>query len=501
MRAERSKDSHSRPGLFGLALAIAWTLATAGSLAWNWDHLEDSVRGLALVSAQLSFDKDAVYRRWATDAGGVYAFVTDESPPNPHLKHVRERDITTPSGRTLTLINPEYMTRQVHALEGEHGAKGHITSLRPLRPENRPDAWEEKALKAFEAGASERVEEQTIDGQLHLRLMRPLKAEKACVKCHSAQGYKVGEVRGGVSVSVPMAPYLLNMEVQQLSMVGGHGLVWLAGLLGLALATSRLVSARRREETAQTQAVADKLRLLSAARQQQQMKSVGTLASGVAHEINNPLNVIMNFGQLILDEEDCPPAVQDYAKYIGAESQRIALIVDALIDFARPDQQATETTNIDHLAQDVCLLMHGVFRTDNISLKESYANNLPAVNCRGQQVKRVLLSLMNNARYAVNQRYPEPSDDKNVTVEMTSLEEGGQTWVRCTVGDTGNGIPTDIADRIFEPFFSSKPRHVGTGLGLSISYGIVEDHGGRLWFESEPGVGTRFHMDLKADTD
>jgi signal transduction histidine kinase len=76
------------------------------------------------------------------------------------------------------------------------------------------------------------------------------------------------------------------------------------------------------------------------------------------------------------------------------------------------------------------------------------------------------------------------------------LNEGGQEWVRCTVADNGNGIPPSIADRVFEPFFSSKPKHLGAGLGLSTSYGIVTDHGGRLWFESEPGEGTRFHIDL-----
>ncbi len=110
----------------------------------------------AIAIAETSHHKDVVYRLWAARHGGVYAPVTEESPPNPSLSHIPERDIATPSGKKLTLINPAYMTRQVHELDfTTYGVRSHITSLKPIRKENAPDEWEKKALLTFEKGKRE----------------------------------------------------------------------------------------------------------------------------------------------------------------------------------------------------------------------------------------------------------------------------------------------------------------------------------------------------------
>ena len=133
------------------ALAAFWTDTVAASLIWNIHHYNTETHKVALSMANIAFEKDVVYRRWAAAHGGLYAPITETTPPNPYLSHIPERDITTPSGRKMTLVNPAYMTRQVHRLgEEQNGVKGHITSLNPLRPENSPDAWETQALKAFE---------------------------------------------------------------------------------------------------------------------------------------------------------------------------------------------------------------------------------------------------------------------------------------------------------------------------------------------------------------
>ena len=130
-----------------------------GVLLWNLHQAREFVLELARNEANLSFEKDLAYRLWAAKHGGVYVPATPESPPNPYLSQVPERDIQTPSGRALTLVNPAYMTRQVHELTAQlYGSRGHLTSLKPLRPENAPDAWETKALEAFEGGRAEVVE-------------------------------------------------------------------------------------------------------------------------------------------------------------------------------------------------------------------------------------------------------------------------------------------------------------------------------------------------------
>ena len=135
--------------------------------------------------------------------------IDEKTPPNPHLEHVPERDIQTPSGKRLTLMNPAYMVRQLREEFAKlYGVKGHITSLKNFRPETAPDDWEKAALKEFEGGRKEVQEFTVIGDEPYLRLMRPLIADKGCLKCHGFQGYKEGDVRGGVSVSLPMKDFL-----------------------------------------------------------------------------------------------------------------------------------------------------------------------------------------------------------------------------------------------------------------------------------------------------
>jgi PAS domain S-box-containing protein len=215
-------------------VVVLWVVLIAISFFWNWHQIGESVTELAVTTARSHFDKDVLYRRWAAMHGGVYVVPTDKTPPNPYLTQVPDRDVTTTSGKKLTLVNPAYMTRQVHELGWEgQGVRGHITSLNPIRPENVADAWETVALQAFESGAEEFSSLEVMDGLLYLRLMRPLVTERGCLQCHSEQGYKEGEIRGGISVSVPFEPYGRIAGRQRASVATGHALILVLGLLGL----------------------------------------------------------------------------------------------------------------------------------------------------------------------------------------------------------------------------------------------------------------------------
>jgi diguanylate cyclase (GGDEF)-like protein len=201
---------------------------------------------VARTEARASIDKDILYRRWNAGHGGVYVPPTEDTPPNPYLK-VPERDVVTTDGHKLTLVNPAYMTRQVFELQQDQsGAKSHITSLNPIRPENAPDAWEIKALQSFETGAAEVSSQEMTDGREFMRLMRPLVTEQNCLKCHADQGYHVGDIRGGISVSVPLEKYIPIRQAANVSFFMGYGLVWLCGLLGI-YAAFRSIQARAHE--------------------------------------------------------------------------------------------------------------------------------------------------------------------------------------------------------------------------------------------------------------
>ncbi len=246
-------------------LVLLWTGCIAASLLWNLYEQREKILEIARNSAQITFENDVLYRRWASKQGGVYVPVSELTPPNPYL-NVPDRDITTSSGLSLTLVNPAYMARQVNQMAADiHGSKGHITSLNPIRPENSPDPWEAAALKSFERGVKEVSSVEKIADEEYMRLMRPFVTEKACLKCHASQGYKEGDIRGGISVSIPMAP-LWAIErplIKKISLA--HLLLWIVGIAGIVVSKRGLekeILARERAEAVLSES-ADKLRIVS----------------------------------------------------------------------------------------------------------------------------------------------------------------------------------------------------------------------------------------------
>ena len=222
---------------YALILALIWTAIVGSSLIWNIYNTKQGTLDVARIQARSSFMKDVIYRSWNALHGGVYVPVSDETTPNPYLK-VPKRDVTTRSGIELTLINPAYMTRKVHEIEAKaYEMRSHITSLNPIRPANAPDPWETQALEAFKDGAKEASSVEKMNGADYMRLMRPLVTKKGCLKCHAVQGYKVGDIRGGISVSVPMSPLWAVENSHLLSLAVGHGLLWVVGLVGVFLGT------------------------------------------------------------------------------------------------------------------------------------------------------------------------------------------------------------------------------------------------------------------------
>ena len=211
---------------------IVWTLLFLLSLSLSHHASREKTREIARAEASMALQKDILYRLWGARHGGVYVPVSEHTPPNPNLAHIPERDLTTPSGRRLTLVNPAYMTRQVFQMGREFkGPQGHITSLKPLWEGNAPDDWERQALLAFEKGEKEIAGTTTIDGKPFFRLIRPYLTDQACLKCHAQQGYKLGDVRGGITVSIPMTELIAAEVKERRNTWGGLGLFWLLGLM------------------------------------------------------------------------------------------------------------------------------------------------------------------------------------------------------------------------------------------------------------------------------
>jgi len=163
---------------------------------------------LAKHEAVISVKKDLAYRSWVASHGGVYVPITKNTPPNPYLAHIKNRDVNTTTGQQLTLMNGAYTLSQMMSdYSNLYGTKGHITSRILMNPKNKPDDWEEKALQTIEVTRKPVYEKNNIAGEEYFRYMNPMITEEGCLKCHAFQGYKVGDIRGGVSISLPMKPF------------------------------------------------------------------------------------------------------------------------------------------------------------------------------------------------------------------------------------------------------------------------------------------------------
>jgi PAS domain S-box-containing protein len=232
-------------------LAIAWSALISASLGWDMYHERNNTLATASAAAKAHIRRDMSFRKWATFHGGVYVPPTKHTPPNPYLK-LPERDVVTREGKTLTLMNPAYILREIQAEFTElDGVRSRITSLKPLNPSNKPDPWEAETLRSFEKGEKERMEKQIIDGNLHLRFMLPFYTEKGCLKCHAHQGYREGDIRGGISTTISLAPFLEREREMIGYLIATHGIIWFVGLTALRIGHLRglkLMAARKLAE-------------------------------------------------------------------------------------------------------------------------------------------------------------------------------------------------------------------------------------------------------------
>lgn len=215
-------------------VTLVWTVLVVASLAWSAHGHRREALNVAYQNAITIMAKDIAFRAWASMHGGVYVFPTEQTPPNPYLHFLPERDVVTTTGKKLTLMNPAYVLREAQSLyRGEYGESAHITSLNPINPDNAPDEWEKMALSRFELGAREVKEVTQSKGVSQMRVMHAFVVDESCLKCHAHQDYKVGDIRGGISATIPLKP-LFDIEARDIRNASiSHGVIWLFGLLGI----------------------------------------------------------------------------------------------------------------------------------------------------------------------------------------------------------------------------------------------------------------------------
>lgn len=238
--------------------------------------------------------------------------------------------------------------------------------------------------------------------------------------------------------------------------------------------------------------ITEKVILQNDAERSRHLASLGELAAGVAHEINNPINGIINCAQILFNKSNEGSGEKDIASRIIKEGDRIAHIVSSLLSYAKPDRTENKRhIHIQEILSETLSLTGTQLQKEYIELRLDIPPELPKVMVNPQQIQQVFLNIVNNARHALNQKYSGCHHDKILEVSAEAITMDNQPYVKVIFHDHGAGIPADIIHKVKEPFFTTKPRNEGTGLGLSISYGIIHNHNGRLLIDSVEGKFTR----------
>jgi two-component system, NtrC family, sensor kinase len=245
--------------------------------------------------------------------------------------------------------------------------------------------------------------------------------------------------------------------------------------------------------------ITEKLALQAESMRMGRLACMGELAAGVAHEINNPINGIVNCAQLLIDESRGGSDEFEIPSRIIKEGNRIATIVKSLLAFARQDKAEKTAVRVHEILADALSLSGTQMEKNGITLKVDVPLELPRVRANPQQIEQVFLNVINNARHALNAKYPQRDANKILEIQGEALTIKDHPYVRVAFHDWGTGISEGLMTRIMEPFFSTKDSTCGTGLGLSISHGIVTDHGGKLTIKSIENHYTRVEVILPED--
>lgn len=474
------------------------------SLSFTWYLINEKgvMRRIAKKEALANHNKDVFYRKWASMHGGVYVPVSEFTKPNKYLD-VNTREVTTDDGQLLTLINPAYMTRQVLDIsKGHYGIHGNITSLNPLRPGNAPDEWEAKVLSKFEEeGLKEFTEIVEENGVEVLRYMKPMIAEESCLKCHMGHGYDIGDIRGGISVSVPMTEYnpILYANFKLMAITHSGILLFMLTLLSLWYKNQKneIVTRCSLKETIlkQKENLETQNQLLEVAKEKAEQSDhfKSAFLANMSHEIRTPMNGILGFANLLKT-----PGLKDeeqvrYVDIIKKSGDRMLRTLNDIIEISKIEAGQ--------------LVLH----LDQFSIVERLKNQFefftPLAQEKGLELKISLDFYDEAATFSDISKF-----DSIVSIlvhnaikftESGSIKISGEkdnnTYKLC-VEDTGIGIAKEKQAEVFNHFeqadVDAKLARKGSGLGLSIAKSYVEFLGGKIWLVSEVNKGTSFFFTI-----
>ena len=467
--------------------------------------------------ARMLYKQILLTRQWASDHQGLFVMQREGIEANPYLDLPT---VTDSEGRTYFLRNPAMITRELAQYARQDGL-GHfrVTSLKPINPSNVPDTFEHDALHSFETdGALEKVSVgQGPTGRV-VRFMAPLRVTTSCLGCHAQHGYEKGDIRGGLSITIPIdwADNLIKRNTHSLIFIGILSVLFVTVALFLMFETlivhriSRLSKAMEMfpedlEEQKMLPSIfkdeldtvnenfnmfCDRLRasqkeLLKAQDQahlSEKMASLGILTTGIAHEVNNPLGGMLNCVKALQENPADRDMLNRYLPLIEKGLRQIEMIMRQLLNFGRNEPLQTRSIDVAALFQECVELLSFKFKSIQIDMDIDVHRSYQLDN---EALKQIIINICLNAVQAMG-------DTGTLDIGCREFEND----LIMTFRDNGPGISEADIAHIFDPFFTTKDVGEGTGLGLAVTYSLVQRMQGTISVESAEDQGTTFQITI-----
>jgi len=466
--------------------------------------------------ARMLYKQILLTRQWASDHNGLFILKRRGVQPNPYLDLPTVRDN---AGHIYYMRNPAMITRELSTYAKRDGL-GYfgVTSLNPINPDNEPDEFEKNSLLLFKKGVNEVIAVDKNDMGRVVRFIAPLRVTKSCLHCHARHGYSYGDIRGGLSITIPInwADDLIRRNTHSLIFIGVVS-IFLVTIALFLMFESLIVHRINRLSQAmdafpedlpeqhllpsvfrdELDSVNDNFvhfcnrlkksqnELIQARNQahlNEKMASLGILTAGIAHEVNNPLGGMLNCVKSIRENQNDREMIQRYLPLIDKGLRQIEQTMRQLLNFGRTEPLTLREVDLQTLVNECTELLS--FKHKNIDFDiRVFVNTTYMLDA--EALKQIIINIGLNA--------------------IQAMPDGGRLLIECKkegnylvflFSDTGTGIPAKDLPHIFDPFFTTKDVGEGTGLGLAVTFSLVQRMGGEITVKSKENEGTVFTITL-----
>ncbi len=466
--------------------------------------------------ARMLYKQILLTRQWASDHNGLFVLKRKGIEKNPYLDLPT---VTDNSGNEYFLRNPAMITRELSEYADRDGL-GHfrVTSLNPVNPSNKPDEFERLSMKLFEDGLAEKIAvADSRNGRL-VRFTSPLKVKKSCLGCHEQHGYSIGDIRGALSITIPIkwADTLIERNVKSLLLIGVISIILVTISLFLmfeSLVVQRIAKLTEAmdmfpQRTSFTNGLPsfykDELDTLqdhferfcdrlsdsqeeliktrSQAHMSEKMASLGILTAGIAHEVNNPLGGMLNCVKTMSEDPDNVDLHKRYLPLLDKGLRQIETTMKQLLNFGRTEPLTLRQVDI-HLLLEQCIdllkyKLKNIELVTDVTVSKQYNLDIEAL-------KQIIINIGLNAIQAMR-------NGGKLIISVNELNSS----LNLVFKDTGTGIANENLPHIFDPFFTTKDVGEGTGLGLAVTYSLVTKMAGKIDVHSDVGQGTTISIAL-----